>query len=89
MVGLRMTSDGLGPSAVTEDFDTDLCDQTKVSSMSDQGTKSTCRSCGGTKLPVFLNLGSTPLVDRLLSEQQLTEPEPHFPSRLHFAKIAR
>ncbi len=34
-----------------------------------------CRSCGSSKLSSFLNLGTTPLADRLLTEDELGEPE--------------
>jgi SAM-dependent methyltransferase len=34
-----------------------------------------CRSCGSPKLTSFLDLGTTPLADRLLTEDQLGEPE--------------
>lgn len=39
--------------------------------------KSPCRSCGQTGLQVFLDLGRTPLADRLLTEEQVKLPEPH------------
>ena len=35
-----------------------------------------CRSCGQTGLQLFLDLGVTPLADRLLTQKQLQEPEP-------------
>ena len=34
-----------------------------------------CRSCGSPKLTSFLNLGTTPLADQLLTKEQLGEPE--------------
>ena len=34
-----------------------------------------CRSCGGAELVPFLDLGRTPLADRLLTEDQLDSPE--------------
>lgn len=34
-----------------------------------------CRSCGSSKLTSFLNLGTTPLADRLMTEEQLDEVE--------------
>ena len=34
-----------------------------------------CRSCGSSKLSSFLDLGTTPLADRLLTEGELGEPE--------------
>jgi len=42
-------------------------------------TISECRSCGGTDLELVLSLGRTPLADRLLTEDQLDEPEPIVP----------
>lgn len=38
-----------------------------------------CRSCGSLGIEVFLDLGRSPLADRLLSENKLNEPEPSFP----------
>ncbi|MGW8283022.1 MAG: methyltransferase, partial [Gemmatimonadota bacterium] len=38
-----------------------------------------CRVCGGSRLRSFLNLGSLPLSDGFLSEEQLAVPEPLFP----------
>ena len=38
-----------------------------------------CRCCGGTSLETILDLGRTPLADRLLREEQLAEPEPSYP----------
>ncbi len=43
-----------------------------------------CRSCGGAGLELVLDLGSTPLADRLLTEQQLREDEPSFPLEVGF-----
>ena len=43
-----------------------------------------CRSCGGANLEPFLDLGSTPLADRLLTEEQLAEPEPTAPLEVAF-----
>ena len=34
-----------------------------------------CRSCGSSQLTSFLDLGTTPLADRLVTEDQLGEPE--------------
>jgi hypothetical protein len=42
-------------------------------------TTATCRSCGTIGLHPVLSLGSTPLANSLLSETQLTEPEPIYP----------
>ncbi len=38
-----------------------------------------CRICKGTNLHKFLSLGFTPLADRFLTEQQMNEPEVHYP----------
>lgn len=43
-----------------------------------------CRSCGHTGLQLFLDLGVTPLADRLLTEKQLAEHEPVFPLQVAF-----
>jgi len=44
----------------------------------------TCRSCGGYQLKSYLDLGQTPLADRLLTAEQLQEPEPVFPLQVAF-----
>ena len=41
-----------------------------------------CRSCGAKDLELVLDLGETPLADRILTEEQLAVPEPTYP--LHF-----
>lgn len=38
-----------------------------------------CRSCGSAGLTPFLDLGETPLADRIMTEAQLAEEEPVFP----------
>jgi hypothetical protein len=38
-----------------------------------------CRTCGAGELYKFLDLGFTPLADRFLREEQLLEPEVHYP----------
>ena len=43
-----------------------------------------CRSCGQTGLKLFLDLGVTPLADRLLTQKQLSENEPTFPLQVAF-----
>lgn len=44
-----------------------------------------CRSCGGDKLEQFLDLGSTPLADALLTEADLVRgDEPRFPLAVSF-----
>ncbi len=43
-----------------------------------------CRSCATSPLEIVLNLGSTPLANRLLSSDQLNRPEPKFPLVLAF-----
>jgi SAM-dependent methyltransferase len=42
-------------------------------------TATTCRSCGSADLHAVLSLGSTPLANSLLTEEQLDQPEPRFP----------
>jgi SAM-dependent methyltransferase len=43
-----------------------------------------CRSCGGKELESILSLGQTPLADRLLTQDQLNEPELLAPLELVF-----
>jgi len=43
-----------------------------------------CRSCGLDSLEIFLDLGRTPLSDRLLTDQQLEEHEPYYPLEVAF-----
>ncbi len=43
-----------------------------------------CRSCNNTGLETVLQLGFTPLANRLLSETQLADPEPLYPLELVF-----
>ena len=43
-----------------------------------------CRSCRQPGLEIFLNLGKTPLADRLLTREQLDQPEPTFPLEVAF-----
>ncbi|MCT7982341.1 class I SAM-dependent methyltransferase [Laspinema sp. A4] len=43
-----------------------------------------CRSCGKTGLELILSLGETPLANRLLTADQLKEPEPKYPLDLAF-----
>ena len=49
-----------------------------------KNTNSVCRSCERHGLEVFLNLGRTPLADRLLSAERLKEPEPRYPLEVAF-----
>jgi 2-polyprenyl-3-methyl-5-hydroxy-6-metoxy-1,4-benzoquinol methylase len=46
--------------------------------------RTTCRACEGNRLEPVLDLGSTPLANRLLAENELTQPEPRFPLELVF-----
>lgn len=46
----------------------------------------TCRICGSTDLEVFLDLGRSPLADRLLTEAQLKDNEPAFPLQVAFCR---
>jgi SAM-dependent methyltransferase len=43
-----------------------------------------CRSCGNQDLESVLDLGQTPLADRLLTPEQLRQPEPMFPLEVGF-----
>lgn len=43
-----------------------------------------CRSCGSKRLEVVLDLGMSPLADRLLTAEQLQQPEAQYPLRLVF-----
>jgi SAM-dependent methyltransferase len=43
-----------------------------------------CRSCGHSQLEPILDLGDTPLADRLLTPSQLAEPEPTYPLAVVF-----
>jgi len=43
-----------------------------------------CRSCGQQNLETVLDLGHTPLADRLLTTEQLQQPEPTFPLEVGF-----
>jgi len=45
-----------------------------------------CRSCGSTNLDVFLDLGITPLADRLVTAETLDQPEPVFPLKTAFCR---
>ncbi|MEO8216878.1 MAG: class I SAM-dependent methyltransferase [Acidobacteriota bacterium] len=47
------------------------------------GTTAVCRSCGGA-IFIVLSLGSTPLANRLLTREQLDQPEPRYPLDLAF-----
>ncbi|MGK9264533.1 class I SAM-dependent methyltransferase [Sinorhizobium meliloti] len=49
-------------------------------------TEYACRSCGGTRLETFLDLGATPLADRLLAEEDIGKPELIFPLRVAFCR---
>ena len=48
--------------------------------------KISCRSCGEKNLEIFLDLGHTPLADRLLTREQLDQPEPTYPLEVAFCK---
>ncbi|MDT3685406.1 MAG: class I SAM-dependent methyltransferase [Pseudorhodoplanes sp.] len=49
-------------------------------------TERTCRSCGGNRIETFLELGETPLADRLLTDADLERPELVFPLRVAFCQ---
>jgi SAM-dependent methyltransferase len=48
------------------------------------GQINVCRSCGSPGLETVLDLGTTPLADRLLTREQLQAPEAQYPLRLVF-----
>lgn len=43
-----------------------------------------CRTCRQSALEIFLDLGETPLADRLLTAEQLSEAEPRYPLQVAF-----
>jgi SAM-dependent methyltransferase len=43
-----------------------------------------CRSCGGGDLRIILNLGSQPIANALLGEEELSQPEAKFPLAVAF-----
>lgn len=45
-----------------------------------------CRSCETSSLRTFLDLGSTPLADRLVTQAELQSPEPTFPLNVAFCQ---
>jgi C-methyltransferase C-terminal domain/Putative zinc binding domain/Methyltransferase domain len=45
-----------------------------------------CRSCAGTHLTTFLDLGVQPIANALLDEEHLHDPEPRFPLELAFCR---
>jgi SAM-dependent methyltransferase len=49
-------------------------------------TITSCRSCGGEALTPILDLGETPLADRLLTAEQLEEPEFFAPLKVIFCR---
>ncbi len=55
-----------------------------VSSTETVGTRTACRSCGSESLSGILDLGRTPLANRLLKQDQFGEPELRFPLELVF-----
>src|SRR3979411_77742 len=52
--------------------------------MANSVTEVTCRSCGSARLEAFLDLGETPLADRLLTEADLGKRELTFPLQVAF-----
>lgn len=48
------------------------------------GQIGSCRSCSSSNLEVVLDLGLSPLADRLLTDDQLARPEARYPLRLVF-----
>lgn len=49
-------------------------------------TEETFRSCGSDGLETFLDLGKTPLADRLVAEADRNQPELTFPLSVAFCK---
>ena len=49
-------------------------------------TEHACRSCGGERIKTFLDLGVTPLADRLLNDASQANEEPVFPLRVVFCE---
>jgi putative zinc binding protein len=45
-----------------------------------------CRSCAGTHLATFLDLGTQPIANALLGGEHLHDPEPKFPLGLAFCR---
>ena len=43
-----------------------------------------CRICGGSEIKPVLDLGHTPLADRLVKQEQLSEKDPRFPLEVGF-----
>jgi SAM-dependent methyltransferase len=52
--------------------------------MKERAAQAACRSCGRSGLVPVLDLGETPLADRLPTAEQLTQPEPRFPLQVAF-----
>ena len=48
------------------------------------GALPSCRSCGAHGMELVLSLGRTPLANALLTQEQLTQPEPYYPLDLAF-----
>jgi SAM-dependent methyltransferase len=57
-----------------------------TSEMPKSVTENVCRSCGSKHLETFLDLGETPLADRLLTDADLGKTELTFPLRVAFCK---
>ena len=55
--------------------------------MSSNNSYVSCRSCGGSNLITVLDLGETPLADRMPSKEQLAEPEPTYPLEVAFCEV--
>ena len=49
----------------------------------DRATSHRCRSCGAALTHAFVDLGTSPLANRYLTESELEEPEPLFPLRVY------
>src|SRR6056297_12394 len=54
--------------------------------MSAESPNVSCRSCDGPNLTTVLDLGETPLADRMPNADQVNEPEPFFPLEVAFCE---
>lgn len=63
-----------------------MLEQTSSSLARVHRSETRCRSCGGSNLTEVLDLGETPLADRLISAEHLRDPEPRFPLRVAFCE---
>lgn len=48
-----------------------------------------CRSCGADGLRIILDLGSQPIANALLLEEELGRPDARYPRRTHLRQLVR